>query len=249
MQIVRMFLCLFLMGFTVMPYVSAKEPVDPGVEHLVKDMNMDCPEWKQLAEKMEDRLQSLEPSAPADMQDPPGVKLPFPSEVLPIPDVLQLGTKIPFEVIVDKPDFQRPAYEKHWHSTTGRWSYMPTRVHYALHRLFTEYDIGLSNWYDFEHHIGFSIPMYQDEKALDLYIVAFQTEVTDVFTKGNQIIIRGIPKRKGVQVITITTGDVVPAQEKEMLLVQLATQEGDELDYSLISYAPPDFWFKQTQRH
>jgi len=32
----------------------------------------------------------------------------------------------------------------------------------------------------------YNIPIFQNETALDLYIVVFQTAVTDVFTKGNQ---------------------------------------------------------------
>jgi hypothetical protein len=119
------------------------------------------------------------------------------------------------------------------------------RVHYALHRLFTEYDIGVSNWYDFEHNIGLSVPMFQNKKALDMYIVTFQTDVTDVYTRGNQVVVVGNPKRNGVQVITIKTKDVKPFNKDEQLLVQLSTPNGSEMDYSLILYVRPDFWSQQ----
>ncbi|WP_339225735.1 hypothetical protein NYE80_33480 [Paenibacillus sp. FSL H7-0357] len=33
-----------------------------------------------------------------------------------------------------------------------------------------------------------------------------------------------------------------------MLLIQLAIPQGYELDYSIIGYAPPDFWLKQIQK-
>lgn len=108
--------------------------------------------------------------------------------------------------------------------------------------------MGLSTWYAFEHNIGFPIPMLQDEKALDLYIVVFQTEVTNVYTKGNQVAVVGNPKRNGAQVITITTRDINPVEKEEKILVQLATQSGHEVDYSLISYVSPDFWFKQKEK-
>lgn len=39
--------------------------------------------------------------------------------------------------------------------------------------------------------------MFQNETALDLYIVVFQTIVTDVYTKGNQVVVVGTPKRDG----------------------------------------------------
>ncbi|WP_255508041.1 hypothetical protein [Lysinibacillus sp. BW-2-10] len=197
-------------------------------------------------EKLKQRINSLEPAQPETLQNPPWETLQMPSNPLPITEVIQKGTKIPFDVIVDKPDYVRPAYEKHWHSSYGggRWSYVPMRMHYALHRLFTTYDIGISAWYDFEHNIGFSVPMFQDPQALDLYIVAFQTEVTAVYTLGNQVVVVGNPKRQGVQVVTITTADIKPTNKDENLLVQLATNQGHEVDYSIISYVQPDFWAK-----
>lgn len=199
-------------------------------------------------EELEKRLRSLEPTDPKQLKDPPWEELPFPSSELPISHIITKGKKINFEVIVNKPKYQRPAYEEIWHSTIGRWSYIPTRIHYALHRLFTNYDIGLSNWYDFEHNMGFGIPMFQNEKALDLYIVVFQSKVIEVYTKGNQVVVASIPERNGVQVITVKTGDIEPANKEEALLVQLATRAGDEIDHSLISYVPPDFWLKQKEK-
>ncbi|WP_339185505.1 hypothetical protein NST37_13315 [Brevibacillus sp. FSL K6-6036] len=58
----------------------------------------------------------------------------------------------------------------------------------------------------------------------------------------------GKPKRTGAVAITIKTGDLEPANKAEPLLVQLATTSGDEIDYSLIEYVPPDFWNKQNEQ-
>jgi hypothetical protein len=41
--------------------------------------------------------------------------------------------------------------------------------------------------------------------------------------------------------------DDKPTNEKEKLIVQLSTQDGHEIDYSLISYIQPDFWAKQKE--
>jgi hypothetical protein len=205
-------------------------------------------ENEELKEKLRQRLKRLEPSPPENLQDPPWGEMQFPTKVVRVSEVIKGGTKIPYRVIVDKQNYKRPAYEEHWHSTVGRWSYLPNRVHFALHRLFTNYDIGLSNWYDFEHDIGITVPMFQNEKALDLYIVSFQTQVKNVYTKGNQVVVVGNPNRNGVQVITITTRDVKPTNENENILVQLATQDGYEIDYSLNSYFQPDFWAKQKEK-
>jgi hypothetical protein len=236
-------LYLLLINFVVTPTSSAEKSVEKEINRSEKETE----ELKELAEQLEQRLIRLEPTDPVNIQDPPWGEIQFPSNVVPVSKVIQKGTKIPYDVIVDKPDYKRPAYEKHWHSTVGRWSYVPNRIHYALHRLFTVYDIGSSNLYDFEHNIGLSIPMFQDEEALDMYIVAFQTQVTNVYTEGNQVVVVGNPTRNGVQVITITTKDVNPINKKENILVQLATHGGHEIDYSLISYVPPDFWAKQKE--
>lgn len=236
----------FLLNYTIIPLSIADAAGDSQFKKLEKENS----ELKEQIEQLRQRLKKLEPHESENIQDPPWGKQSFPSKVEPIAKIIHKGTKIPFEVIVDKPDYVRPAYENHWHSTSsgGRWSYVPTRIHYALHRLFTNYDIGLSGWYDFEHNLGISIPMFQDEKSLDLYIVAYQTEVTDVYTKGNQIVVVGNPKRNGVQVITITTADLNPSNTEENILVQLSTQMGHEIDYSIISYIPPDFWAKQKEK-
>lgn len=211
-------------------------------------------ESKNQTEELEKRLKSLEPPIPIHMDELPfeaNLKKLYPSQTVPIRDVIDKGKKISFSVIKNLPDYKRPVYEEHWHSTYwgGRWSYIPSRIYYASHRVFTNYDIGLSGWMNFEKDMGFSIEMYQNETALDMYIVVFQTEVIAVYTRGNQVVVVGNPKRNGVVVITIKTGDLLPADTKELLLVQLATQSGHELDYSLIHYEPPDFWLKQKEKH
>ena len=235
-KITLFIICVVIFNLSIAPSYYAEEPIE-SLEEKIEEL-------KAQVKEMEKRLHYLEPSKPKNISDPPWKEQSFPSNVVPILKVIEKGTKIPFEVIVDKPDYKRPAYEENWHSTTGRWSYIPNRIHYALHRVFTNYDVGLSGWYDFEHNIGISIPMFQNENDLDLYIVAFQTEITDVYTLGNQVVVVGYPKRTGIQAITIKTRGLNPYNKEEPLLVQLTTQLGDEIDYSLISYMPPDFWLK-----
>ncbi|MEV5027948.1 hypothetical protein MRBLPE1_003565 [Paenibacillus sp. LPE1-1-1.1] len=174
----------------------------------------------------------------------------YPINTIPISEVMDMGTKIHFNVIKNDSNYKRPVYEEHWHSTYwgGRWSYVPMRIHYALHRVFTTYDIGISVELNFKQNVGIDFPMFQNKTDLDLYIIVFQTTVTDVYTKGNQVIVVGTPERNGVQVLTIKTGNLNPADLEKLLLIQLATPLGHELDYSLIVYEPPDFWLKQIQK-
>lgn len=220
---------------------------------LPNSHSSDSEDVNKQVEELEKRLKQLEPPEPTSIiKSPEEVETDqyYPSDTIPIPEVMDKGTKIHFNVIKNDPNYNRPVYEEHWHSTYwgGRWSYVPMRIHYALHRLFTTYDIGISGELNFKQNVGIDFPMFQNKTDLDLYIVVFQTTVTDVYTKGNQVIVVGTPERNGVQVLTVKTGDLHPSDLRRLLLIQLATPLGHEIDYSLIVYEPPDFWLKQIQK-
>ncbi|MGE7924063.1 hypothetical protein ACQKND_12825 [Viridibacillus arvi] len=222
------------------------------IESSISQSNSDKIEHKRIQE-LEQRLDNLEPPEPTTILDSPfpfekGTEVHFPTDVIPISEVLKEGTKIPFKVIKSEPNYIRPIYEEDWHSTTGRWSYIPSRIHYALHRIFPFYAIGISAELEFTQNVGISFPTDMNETDLDLYIVVFQTNITDVYTKGNQVVVFGTPKRTGVEVIYIKIADIHPSNKEKFLLVQLASN-GDELDYSLIRYESPDYWLKQKQRN
>ena len=221
-------------------------------ELSISQTNSDKSEHKPIQE-LEQRLDYLEPPEPITILDSPlpfekDTEVHFPTDVIPISEVLKEGTKIHFKVIKSEPNYIRPIYEEHWHSTTGRWSYIPSRIHNSLHRIFPFYAIGISAEFSFQHNLGVFFPTDMNETDLDLYIVVFQTTITDVYTKGNQVVVVGTPKRTGVEVISIKTADIHPSIKEKLLLVQLATN-GGELDYSLISYEPPDYWLQQKLRN
>jgi len=206
---------------------------------------------KETIDRLEERLGRLEPAQPHDierLQSQEELAKHYPSQVAPLEQVIRSGTKIPYQLIREDPDYERPVYLKQWHSSYGRWSFVPMRVHYALHRLFPTYDIGLSHLYQLEGDLGVSFPIFQNEASLDLYLILFQTSVVDVHTKGNQVVVTGKPQRNGVHVLTIKTAALQPSNKDDALLIQLATPAGDELDYSLIPYVPPDFWAKQQKK-
>lgn len=71
--------------------------------------------------------------------------------------------------------------------------------------------------------------------------MVFQTDVTEVYTKDNQVVVVGTPKRNGIEVIAVKTNDIHPSDFNKMLLIQFATN-CYELDYSLIDYKPPNYW-------
>ena len=233
-------------------FVYSKSINTKSMEVSYSQSNSDKSEQERIQE-LEKRLDFLEPPEPTTILDSPfpfekGTEVHFPTDVIPISEVLKEGTKIPFKVIKSEPNYIRPIYEEDWHSTTGRWSYIPSRIHYALHRIFPFYAIGISAELEFTQNVGISFPTDMNETDLDLYIVVFQTNITDVYTKGNQVVVVGTPKRTGVEVISIKTADIHPSNKEKLLLVQLATN-GAELDYSLINYEAPDYWLKQKQRN
>ncbi|MEF7442066.1 hypothetical protein V4V36_27800 [Paenibacillus lautus] len=86
---------------------------------------------------------------------------------------------------------------------------MPLRLFYAQHRLFTKSAVGLSNWYDFLHHLGLSDlnveqkGATQEERVYEVVAVVMQAKIERVVTKGNQVVIVARPQRTGVQAITI----------------------------------------------
>ncbi|CAM4316738.1 hypothetical protein [Paenibacillus tarimensis] len=222
-------------------------------QKLPHSNSSDSEEINKQVKELENRLKTLEPPKPTTIVKAPEeveAEKYYPTDTLPIPVVMDKGTIIDFNFIKNDPNYERPVYEEQWHSTYsgGRWSYVPMRIHYALHRLFTTYDIGISGELNFKQNLGIDFPMFQNKTDLDLYIVVFQTAVTSVYTKANQVIIVGTPMRNGVQVLTIKTADLKPIDLKKLLLIQLSTTDGHELDYSLINYEPPDFWLKQIQK-
>lgn len=230
---------LITFNFFISQFHNVKAVVsDESIQSLKEEID----KLKETISKLQIRLHYLEPKTPQTIQTERFEQIPYPSKINEIKTIMIQENIIPFQTIINRPEYIRPIYHKDWHSTIGRWSSIPSNIRTAQHRLFTNYDIGLSNWYDFIHQMGFEIPMFQSEKELDLYIVTFNTEVTNIYTKGNQIIITGIPKRNGVQVNTITTKDLKPFNKHEFLLIQLVTPDGYEIDYTLESYVEPDYW-------
>lgn len=186
------------------------------------------------------RLNKLEPPVPSDIQTPP-FQRPFPSMLKPAKEVMQAGFQPPYRLILHDPEWQRPLYMKQWHSTYsgGRWSYVPLRLYYAQHRLFTTSVVGLSNLYDFVANLGISdlnveqTGASQQERENGIVVVVMQAEIESVVTKGNQVVIVARPQRTGIQSFTINKLNMKLNSGEEAILFQLVTPDGDEIDYSI----------------
>ncbi|MBD0380705.1 hypothetical protein [Paenibacillus sedimenti] len=202
------------------------------------------PEKTQDANKLTERLKRLEPDEPKDISDPPFSQRAFPSKLKPPQEILSSGKQLQYKVLLDKPDWKRPVYKSYWHSSvSGRWSYVPNRLHYAQHRLFTAPTAALSNYYDFVHDLGLSEELMnvqaqpqnadRDRWLGQIIVVVMQAKIEKVLTSGIQVVIVARPQRNGVQALTVNKVDMKLDNPNEAVLFQLVTPEGDEIDYSL----------------
>jgi hypothetical protein len=204
-----------------------------------------APEDETDVKKLTERLNRLEPKEPLDMPDPPFFQGPFPSNIKSPQTIIQSGSQLPYITLLDKPDWKRPAYKTYWHSSVsgGRWSYVPNRIHFAEHRLFTDLTAALSEYYDFIHDIGLEQEMIsistepknanQTIRLNQVIVVIMKAKVEKVLTKGNQVVIIARPQRFGVQAFTVNRLNMNLDNPKEFVLFQLVTPEGDEIDYSV----------------
>lgn len=202
------------------------------------------PDQSQEIHKLSEQLKRLEPEQPKDMADPLFDQPPFPTKMKAPLDIIRSGGKLPYTTLIDKPEWQRPVYKAYWHSSVsaGRWSYVPLRLHFAMHRLFTAPTAALSNYYDFVHDVGLdeelakvqTQPQNADrDRFLGQYIViAMQAKIEQVLTSGNQVIVVARPQRSGFQAFTVNRMDMKLDDPNEAVLFQLVTQKGDEIDYS-----------------
>lgn len=203
------------------------------------------PDQTQDANKLSERLKRLEPDEPKDIADPPFGQRVFPSKLKQPQDLIRNGNQLPYKVLLDKPEWKRPIYKSYWHSRVsgGRWSYVPNRLYYAQHRLFTDITAGASEYYDFVHDIGLEEELGHSStepkgesqiiRLGQIVVVVMQAKIEKVLTSGNQVVIVGRPQRNGVQVITVNKVNMMLDDPKEAVLFQLVTPEGDEIDYSI----------------
>ncbi|MDQ8739428.1 hypothetical protein [Paenibacillus sp. LHD-38] len=159
-------------------------------------------------------------------------------------EIIKSGEKLPYSLLFEKLDWQRPAYKSYWHSSvSGRWSYVPNRLHYVQHRLFTTPTAALSNHYDFVHNLGLQEEMMNvqaqphdaDRERFigQIMVVVMQAKIEKVLTSGNQVVIIARPQRHGMQALTVNKVDMKFTNPNEAVLFQLVTPDGDEIDYSV----------------
>jgi hypothetical protein len=196
----------------------------------------------------EERLKALEPSEPKTIYDyelmPDRDLSKFEEEVLPIPFVQKKGSTVPFVTVYKDLNWQRPAYVPFWHSTNWRWSYVPIKTAYQQHIVY-DYQGGGSWWYDLSQDLalppGADGPSPIHEYAFTVgypYVVrliVFNFNITSIKHYKNQILVSGVPLRKGLTMVDFDTKSL-PESKK---LLQLATPDGYEVDYLILNLSKP----------
>ena len=191
----------------------------------------------------EEKLKLLEPAKPKTIYDYELLSdrdiRTFKEEVLPISVVQKNGSKIPFVTVYKNLNWQRPAYDPTWHSSSWRWSYVPLNMAHQQHIVYS-YQGGLSWWYDLSHDLalpdGTGGPSPIHEYAFTIkypYVVrliVFNFNITSIKYYKNQILVLGEPLRKGLTILDFDTINI-PNSKK---LLQLATPDGYELDYLIL---------------
>jgi hypothetical protein len=184
---------------------------------------------------------SLELMNTTNMEDSSFIP-PIPQNEVPIEQVLENGNEISFIFIYNNPDWQRPIYKNYWENV--RWSALPNRIHYAMHRVFSTYATA-SIYYDFIHDLGIAeeskqFIKYESTSPYDyLHIVVMNTLIERVITYRNQIVIVGKPERTGLQAIIIPSNSINPTEGSNNILIQLVTPDGYEVDYTTEILASP----------
>ena len=187
----------------------------------------------------ENRLSSLEPPEGTNISSSPIYNIPLPANVKPISEVIRKGKEIPLQFAYNDLNWKRPAYKDYWHTGPygGRWSYVPERVNYALHRIFT-YIPTASISFDFEGNLGIvdeSNKFNIDKSNIHQIILAvMQSDIKKIVTLDNQVIIIVEPRRTGLQVLTIPEKSINPLNKDESVIFQMVTPDGYEIDYSLM---------------
>lgn len=193
---------------------------------------------------LRERLLKIEPAAPVKIVTPEQPASTVDS--LPVLAIMAAGNRIPFELVHEDGAWMRPAYQPYWHSRQGQWSSVPDRIQNSYHRLFvTPWTESL--WTETIHQVGIAelndkihLPVYDDDPANTIAIVAIRQKITDVLILNNQVLLVGTPARSGLQIITLNRQDLINSVSGELLahndnqdyLFQLATPDGYEVDFS-----------------
>ncbi|WP_105618934.1 hypothetical protein [Vallitalea okinawensis] len=147
-----------------------------------------------------------------------------------IPIIMEKGNAIEFSINYQDKEFIRPIYDPIWGENYQKgWAYVPTKICENMHLLFTV-PVDIDNQADFFSNMTLheEIPLVKENKS---GFLVFNFTPEKVMKLDDQIIIVGIPERKGVHVITIDRDQLM---EDSNYMIQLVTPDDFEIDYEIL---------------
>ncbi|GMQ59594.1 hypothetical protein AN1V17_39910 [Vallitalea sediminicola] len=146
-----------------------------------------------------------------------------------LPDAINKGKNIDFNVIYNDTEYMRPTYNSTWKDFYFRnWLYLPSKVANAHHKIFI-YPAGASSIFDFIGDLAFNSSSVDFHKNINFLIYNF--DVDNIRQYENQVILIGKPNRKGAQVISVVQDTLLADNvDTKDFLFQLATPKGYEID-------------------
>lgn len=189
--------------------------------------------------RLRKRLESLEPLKPMTIKKYKLNNLNLPKNTYDLNTILKKGEKLTLDYAYTNDSFIRQSYLYYWHSSYNeKYSYLPLRVEYAYHRIFTSY----SNNSSYEYLL-FNLGIWDEKEYFNIknsneYIIlfVFQSKVKEIYSYENQIVVVAEPRRNGLEIINIPINKIYPNNKNDSIMFQLLTPEGFEIDYSLINF-------------
>lgn len=192
-------------------------------------------------EDISHRINRLEPLIPDDIKDTLAQETHLPSSVENVSQALKKGKTAKYRLIYQDLYWQREAYKAYWHSTKGgKWSYMPDRLTYGLHKIFTTYPT-YNVYQDFIYELGIKEEASQfnlqtSKQVNEMIIVVMKGRVKGIKAYNNQVLVICEPTRIGLEVLSIPIKEFGNINPEEPILTQMVTPDGYEIDYSTLGY-------------
>ncbi len=151
-------------------------------------------------------------------------------------DILKKGKNLAYNFVYSNEEYLRPIYSSTWKQGYYQgWLYLPRKIISARHSLFT-YRGGSSEAFDIEGELGF-YPNISIDNQNYVNLLIYNFDLQNVIQHENQIVISGIPAKRGVQIISLKNDDVaIQMNDKEEISVYLCTPNGYEIDYQNIKF-------------
>ena len=151
-------------------------------------------------------------------------------------EALKNGKQLNFNIIYSNEDYLRPIYDVSWKDAYFRgWLYLPKKIISSRHTLFT-YVGGASNIFDIEGELGF-YPNISIDNINKINFLVYNFDVNKITLLNQQVVLSGMTRKRGVELITLNIDDIPPTPENSKLLVQLCTPNGYEIDYQNVEYS------------